>query len=119
MPQHGHPADKSTWRYTLALDNGEKFKLKPANLAGLEIFEIAPLLNRRVETTGFGGSDGMRGLAVDFNRSQRMYLVKFDMGQMLTVPVANLRAEGAGGARGGAAGKAKKGKGKKGKGGRA
>ena len=111
---HWYKEDESKWRYTVQLDSGEAFKIKPANVRveGL----AAPLLDRRVET--FGGSsetagNGMLGLADDFYPSKEMYQVKFDTGEVMDVPAANLRAEGTGGASG--AGKAKKGKGKKGR----
>ena len=41
-PMGGPQGDRSTWRYTVQLDSGEAFKLKPAN----------------VRTEGTGGASG-------------------------------------------------------------
>ena len=35
--------DKSKWRYTVQLDSGEAFKLKPANVRAEGLTEVAPL----------------------------------------------------------------------------
>ena len=43
-PMGGRDGDQSTWRYTVQLDGGEAFKLKPANV--------------RAEGTGGASSDG-------------------------------------------------------------
>ena len=42
--------DESKWRYTVQLDSGEAFKLKLTNVCAEGVVEIAPLLDRRVET---------------------------------------------------------------------
>ena len=42
MPMGGATGDRTTWRYTVKLDDGEAFKLKPANV--------------RAEGTGGGAS---------------------------------------------------------------
>ena len=44
-PMGGPTGDRTTWRYTVKLDGGEAFKLKPANV-------------RAEGTSGGGGDDG-------------------------------------------------------------
>ena len=107
-----HPMDyddRATWRYTVRLDSGEMFKLKLDNvrLEGLR----APLLDQRVKTCSYGPGfgNGRLGVAVDFEPSEKVYKVKFDEGEIRTVPAANLRAEGAGKAKGKGNGKGKRG----------
>ena len=46
-PMGGFDADRATWRYTVKLDGGEAFKVKPANV--------------RAEGAGGGGGGGGAG----------------------------------------------------------
>ena len=84
-------------------------------------------MDKRVEIHGTSRADmnGKCGVATDFHpiggqfgdRTAWRYTVQLDSGEAFKLKLANVRAEGAGGASG--AGKGKKGKGKKGRGGRA
>ena len=78
-------------------------------------------MDKRVEIHGTSRADinGKCGVANDFHTMDNQdpttwrYTVQLDSGEAFKLKLANVRAEGTGGA-----GKAKKGKGKKGKGGR-
>ena len=78
-------------------------------------------MDKRVDVHGTSRADinGKCGVAIDFHTMDRQdhttwrYTVQLDSGEAFKLKLANVRAEGTGGA-----GKAKKGKGKKGKGGR-
>ena len=78
-------------------------------------------MDKRVEIHGTSRTDmnGKRGVAIDFHPmggpddpTTWRYTVQLDSGEAFKLKLANVRAEGTGGASG--AGKAKKGKGKKG-----
>ena len=76
-------------------------------------------MDKRVEIHGTSRADmnGKRGVATDFHwyedESKARYTVQLDSGEAFKLKLANVRAEGTGGASG--AGKGKKGKGKKGR----
>ena len=79
-------------------------------------------MDKRVEIHGTSRAhmNGKRGAATDFHTMGRQhepstwrYTVQLDSGEVFKLKLANVRAEGAGGASGG--GKANKGKGKKGR----
>ena len=77
-------------------------------------------MDKRVEIHGTSRVDinGQRGVATDFHFYREdpttwRYTVQLDSGEAFKLKLANVRAEGTGGASG--AGKAKKGKGKKGR----
>ena len=77
-------------------------------------------MDKRVEIHGTSRADinGKRGVATDFHyyredESKWRYTVQLDSGEAFKFKLANVRAEGTGGASG--AGKGKKGKGKKGR----
>ena len=79
-------------------------------------------MDKRVEIHGTGRADinGKRGVAIDFHfnpdESKARYVVQLDSGEAFKLKLANVRAEGTGGAS--SAGKGKKGRGEKGRGGR-
>lgn len=56
--------DESAYRYTIQLDSGESFKVKPERVRAESLAQIAPLLDRRVENNG--GPAVFRGVAIDF-----------------------------------------------------
>ena len=88
-------------------------------LVSHSVSQVAPLMDKRVEIHGTSRADinGKRGVATDFHfnpdQSKARYTVQLDSGEAFKLKLANLRAEGTGGASG--AGKGTRGKGKKGR----
>ena len=59
---HWYEGDKSKWRYTVQLDSGEAFKVKPANVRAADKTVHLTKKKERIEGEGKGkGKKGKKG----------------------------------------------------------